>query len=99
MEEEHAYSIKGHIHCENPNSAIYKFEGFMSLGMDGQKISLNSDYVLLRGMSVRNTEYVIGVVIFTGHETKVMMNSASAKYKFSRLELLSNYSIFIIFVI
>ena len=64
--------------------------------MPGQ-ISLNADNVLLRGMSVRNTEYVHGVVIFTGHDTKVMKNSANSKYKFSKLELLSNFSILIIF--
>lgn len=71
----------------------------MTLGMDHEKISLNSEYMLLRGMSLRNTEYILGVVINTGHDTKVMRNSASAKYKFSRLELLSNQSILIIFAI
>jgi magnesium-transporting ATPase (P-type) len=50
-------------------------------------------------MSLRNTEFVLGLVVFTGHDTKVMKNSAAAKYKFSRLELLSNQSIAIIFVI
>jgi phospholipid-transporting ATPase len=71
----------------------------MQLGVEGEKISLNSDYLLLRGMSLRNTEFVLGVVVFTGHDTKVMKNSAAAKYKFSRLELLSNQSILIIFII
>ena len=54
---------------------------------------------MLRGMSLRNTEYAYGVAIFTGHDTKVMKNSAPAKYKFSRLELLTNHSIYIIFLI
>jgi phospholipid-transporting ATPase len=99
LEESHVHELNGHIHCENPNSAIYKFEGYMQLGMEGEKISLNSDYLLLRGMSIKNTEFVLGIVVFTGHDTKVMQNSASAKYKFSRLELLSNQSIFIIFTI
>jgi phospholipid-transporting ATPase len=26
---------------------------------------------LLQGCSLRNTEYIVGVVVFTGHETKV----------------------------
>jgi magnesium-transporting ATPase (P-type) len=47
-------------------------------------------------MSVRNTEHVYGVVVFTGHETKIMQNSAAAKYKFSRLELLTNQSILVV---
>ena len=60
------------------------------MGPNDEKISLNAEYVLLRGMSLRNTEYIHGVVVFTGHDTKVMQNSTSAKYKFSRLELLTN---------
>jgi magnesium-transporting ATPase (P-type) len=91
--------LDGRILCEKPNNAIYKFEGFAELQGYGlnEKISLNADNVLLRGMSVRNTEFVYGVTVFTGHDTKVMMNSANSKYKFSRLELLSNFSIIIIF--
>jgi magnesium-transporting ATPase (P-type) len=71
----------------------------MQLGPNEEKISLNTDYVLLRGMSLRNTEHVYGVVVFTGHETKVMKNSAAPKYKFSSLEKLTNKSIYIIFLI
>ena len=78
------------MYCEHPNSAIYKFEGYMSLGIEGENFSLNSDYLLLRGMSLKNTAYVLGVVVFVGHDTKIMKNSSSPKYKFSRLEVLSN---------
>jgi magnesium-transporting ATPase (P-type) len=41
-------------------------------------------------MSLRNTDYIYGIVVFTGHETKVMMNSADAKYKKSRLDLFTD---------
>lgn len=51
---------------------------------------------MYRGMSVRNTEHIYGVVVFTGHETKIMQNSAAAKYKFSRLELLTNQCILVV---
>ena len=50
-------------------------------------------------MSLRNTNSIYGVAIFTGHNTKVMMNSAKAKYKFSSLEKLLNSSVKIIFSI
>jgi hypothetical protein len=35
--------------------------------------------------------------VFTGHETKVMMNSSHANYKFSKLEMLVNKSMIIVF--
>jgi len=46
--------------------------------------------LLLRGSSLKNTPYVYGICIFSGHETKVMKNSANAKYKFSSLEIHMN---------
>ena len=38
-------------------------------------IMLDEDMLLLRGSSLRNTDWVYGVAIYTGHDTKVMMNS------------------------
>ena len=37
---------------------------------------LNLDYnnLLLRGSSLRNTEYIFGIVIYVGHNTKIMLN-------------------------
>lgn len=87
--------MSGTIFCEAPNNAIYKFEGqFLQDGKDA--IPLGSDNIILRGCSLRNTEYVYGVVIFSGHDTKIMMNSMAAKYKFSGLELYTNYAIAVV---
>lgn len=46
---------------------------------------------------LRNTEFVHGLAVFSGHETKIMMNSAQAKMKFSNLDLITNKLIFVIF--
>ncbi|KAH9773603.1 phospholipid-transporting ATPase 3 [Citrus sinensis] len=49
--------------------------------------STNADGVCyIEGCSLRNTEYIIGAVIFAGHETKVMMNSMNIPSKRSTLE-------------
>tara|TARA_B110000285_G_C15041691_1_gene572136 strand:+ start:357 stop:521 length:165 start_codon:yes stop_codon:yes gene_type:complete len=29
IEETHVHNVNGKIHCEEPNSAIYKYEGYM----------------------------------------------------------------------
>jgi len=50
-------------------------------------------------MSLKNTDYLYGMVIFTGHETKVMKNSEEAKYKCSRLELLTNKTIKLVLIV
>ena len=69
------------------------------MNLNGTKYGLQSENLLLRGMSIKNTECVYGVVVFTGHETKVMKNSEEAKYKSSRLELTANKTIIMIFII
>ena len=93
----------GEILCEQPNNAIYKFEGNMKLwfheddkGTEEKSISLNADNILLRGSTLRNTEKVYGVVVFTGHDTKVMRNLPQAKFKFSTLEKVTNQAIVIV---
>lgn len=82
------------INCETPNNAIYKFEGMLQFENNpGQKFSLDIDNLLLRGSILRNTEFVIGATVFTGHDTKVMQNSSEPLYKFSKLENMTNRSI------
>jgi len=50
------------------------------------KISLSADNLVLRGTFLRNSEWIIGVVVYTGHETKVMKNSLRAPSKRSTIE-------------
>eukprot|EP00760_Papus_ankaliazontas_P025326 PhM_4_TR2641/c0_g1_i1/m.76437/K14802/DRS2, ATP8A; phospholipid-transporting ATPase len=77
------------IECEMPNRSIYTFTG--NLILPGEKeVSISPNNVLLRGTSLRKVEYAIGVVIFTGHETKVMMNSRHPPHKSSRVEATVN---------
>lgn len=73
---------------------LYKFEGAMKIGE--KHVSLSVDQMLLRGSSLRNTEFIYGVVVFTGHETKIMKNSVRSKAKFSKLERSTNIYILVI---
>jgi len=55
-----------------PNNAIYKFEGNIELNGLPEKVSLGAENMVLRGSSLKNTEFIYGVAVFTGHDTKVM---------------------------
>ena len=46
---------------------------------------ISIDSLLLRGCNLKNTKWVIGVVVFTGKETKIMMNSGITPSKRSRI--------------
>ncbi|KAI9168771.1 hypothetical protein LWI28_001718 [Acer negundo] len=81
---EKASEFKGEVQCEQPNNSLYTFTG--NLIVQKQTLPINPNQILLRGCSLRNTEYIIGAVIFAGHETKVMMNSMNIPSKRSTLE-------------
>ncbi|XP_054809122.1 phospholipid-transporting ATPase 3-like isoform X3 [Prosopis cineraria] len=81
---EKASEFEGEVQCEQPNNSLYTFTG--NLIIQTQTLPVNPNQILLRGCSLKNTGYIVGVVIFTGHETKVMMNSMNVPSKRSTLE-------------
>ncbi len=44
------------------------------------------DNMALRGTKVKNTDYIYGVVIYTGEDTRLAMNSKITHTKFSTVE-------------
>ncbi|KAK1369102.1 Phospholipid-transporting ATPase [Heracleum sosnowskyi] len=87
--------FKGTIKCEDPNPNLYTFEG--ELEYDKRTYTLNPIQILLRDSKLKNTSYVYGVVIFTGHDTKVMQNSTKSPSKRSRIEKQMDKIIYILF--
>ncbi|KAG0576665.1 hypothetical protein KC19_5G097600 [Ceratodon purpureus] len=81
--------LKGTIVCELPNRNIYEFQAYMDLGT-GPIIPLAANNIILRGCELKNTSWVVGVVVYAGRETKAMLNSAGAQSKRSRLEQFMN---------
>lgn len=60
---------------------------------------MSNDNVALRGMSLRNTEHVTGIVVYTGHDSKIQMNSADSVYKVSNISKQTNKQILLVFMI
>ncbi|XP_007440101.1 probable phospholipid-transporting ATPase VD isoform X1 [Python bivittatus] len=73
------------IECESPNNDLNSFRGFIE-NTEQERVGLNKDNLLMRGCTVRNTETVVGIVVYAGHETKAMLNTTGARYKRSKLE-------------
>lgn len=49
-------------------------------------ISLSSEQLLLQGCYLRNTDYIYGIAVYTGNETKVSKSKTKIKIKNSRNE-------------
>ena len=67
--------LNGCIRTELPNNSLYTFEGTIVFN-DNTDFPVGPDQILLRGAQLRNTRWIYGVVVFTGHETKLLKNSA-----------------------
>lgn len=76
--------VSGTIKCEQPNRNVYEFTANMEF--NGQKFPLSQSNIVLRGCQLKNTDWIIGVVVYAGQETKAMLNSAASPSKRSRLE-------------
>jgi len=53
---------------------------------DGKQHPIDVQTVLLRGTVLRNTSWIIGIVLYTGSDTKIVMNSGDPPSKRSRVE-------------
>uniref|UniRef100_A0A8C0QBA0 Phospholipid-transporting ATPase n=2 Tax=Canis lupus familiaris TaxID=9615 RepID=A0A8C0QBA0_CANLF len=73
------------IECEKPNNDLTRFRGCI-IHDNGKKAGLYKENLLLRGCTIRNTEAVVGIVIYAGHETKALLNNSGPRYKRSQLE-------------
>ncbi|XP_053240374.1 phospholipid-transporting ATPase IH isoform X1 [Podarcis raffonei] len=77
------------IECEQPQPDLYKFVGRINVYHDRDEPvarPLGSENVLLRGATLKNTEKIFGVAIYTGMETKMALNYQSKSQKRSAVE-------------
>ncbi|KAJ3682917.1 hypothetical protein LUZ60_013144 [Juncus effusus] len=86
MVSENLYT--GLIRCEQPNRNIYEFTAAMEF--NNTRVPLGQANIVLRGCQLKNTDWLIGVVVYAGQETKAMMNSTPSPSKSSKLESYMN---------
>jgi phospholipid-translocating ATPase len=91
------------IESEGPGANLYSYNGVakwynreskspeMEPEIKAEPVSIEN--LLLRGCNLKNTDWVIGVVVFTGEETKIMMNSGTTPSKRSRITRSLNWNV------
>lgn len=80
--------LGGKVRSEQPNSSLYTYEATLTVAAGGgeKELPLQPDQLLLRGATLRNTPWIHGVVVFTGHETKLMRNATATPIKRTAVE-------------
>ena len=97
------------IESEAPTANLYSYNGSIRWDQRDpefpdaprkemvEPITINN--MLLRGCSLRNTEWVLGVVVFTGSESKIMLNSGITPTKRPQLAKDLNFNVIYNFTI
>jgi len=92
--------IAGEVEAELPNRHLYEFAGNIVTTDGGpDPVPINANQILLRGARLRNTAWVYGLVVYTGHESKLLMNSTKAPLKRSTIDIVTNHQIIFLFII
>ncbi|KAI2615365.1 phospholipid-translocating P-type ATPase [Hypoxylon sp. NC1633] len=87
------------IESEPPQPNLYKYNGTIKWdqmfpqGSREMSEPITIDNVLLRGCNLRNTEWVLGIVVFTGPDTKIMMNAGITPSKRARIARELNFNV------
>ena len=92
-------SLKGSITCELPNDKIYAFEGKYSdeEELGASEIPLGPENILIRGSTLKNTDWVFGIAVYTGPDTKIVKNTKDRPMKLTRMEHYCNKQMVLVF--
>ena len=78
-----------YIEVDNPSKDIYEIEG--TIFFKGKKTYFDSKNILLRGSRLKNVDYVYGAAIYTGSDTKLMLNINRSSLKISDIDRILGY--------
>ena len=98
------YSFDGYIKINQPNidlnyvngtfHALFQKEGcFIE-----EDINISTNEFLLKGSILKNTNWIIGIVVYTGMNNKIILNSKKPRLKMSKVEKTLNYYLLFIFL-
>ena len=98
------YFFSGIIKINSPNADLNYVNGTMSALFKKeqkeieQEIVLSTNEFLLKGSILKNTNWIIGIVVYTGMDNKIILNSKKPRLKISKVEISLNYFLLFIFI-
>ncbi|KAG9309612.1 hypothetical protein JVU11DRAFT_10273 [Chiua virens] len=90
------------LESEPPHQNLYLYTGVLrytdpATG-ETRKEGVTLNEMLLRGCTVRNTPWIIGIVVFTGPDTKIYLNGGITPSKQSKIAKETNFNVIVNFV-
>lgn len=82
--------FKAELFVDLPNNSLVKWNCNIKVNQKLEPLSIKQ--LLLRGCKLKNTDWVFGVVVYAGEETKIVLNSKKPYTKHSSLQRKINLS-------
>uniref|UniRef100_A0A1A9WFZ2 Phospholipid-transporting ATPase n=1 Tax=Glossina brevipalpis TaxID=37001 RepID=A0A1A9WFZ2_9MUSC len=80
------------IEADAPTTKLYRFHGAL-IHSSGERVPISTECLLLRESRLKNTDFVEGIIVYAGHETKAMLNNSGPRYKRSKVEQQMNIDV------
>ena len=90
-------NLRGQILIEEPNQSLTSWTCNI-IPEDAPKAALGTSQALLRGCILKNTDFIYGLVVYTGPETKIMLNSKAPPAKVSNVMRTMNKMLYTVFL-
>jgi magnesium-transporting ATPase (P-type) len=97
IKEKHLNRFKGDLLCDFPNESLESWDGNLTSTLLDKVYNCSIKNTVLRGCTLRNTEYCTGVVVYVGNNSKIMMNSKKPPRKISNLMKIMNFMLYTVF--
>ena len=98
------YSFNGYIKINCPNADLNYINGAVQIVFNkkgctiDQKVTISTNEFILKGSVLKNTNWILGIVVYTGMNNKIILNSKKPRLKMSKIEKTLNYFLLIVFV-
>lgn len=90
------------LDSEPPHQNLYIYNGVLrytdAATREPRREAVTINELLLRGCTVRNTAWIIGLVVFTGQDTKIYLNGGRTPSKQSKIAKETNFNVVVNFV-
>ena len=85
------------LRAEAPNKNLHKFKGNALIHGENNtikaKVPVTMNEMLLRGCTLKNSRYIIGLVVYTGRESRIQMNATKTPLKIGSFDRFLNFQI------
>lgn len=98
------FNVTGSCVSDTPNPELYNLDGTIDLQLNENEVKnfkfpIDAKQLLLKGAILKNTKWIIGFVVYTGHSTKLILNSKKPRVKYSRIEKFMSKLLIIVLIL